>query len=444
MKKIKYLTFSILSLVLTASCTDEDNDKSPGNPVIDAKTGFTGAYFGDHLPFTIGVSDHVPLSTLTARLYFGDGQVAETVIRTKENGDYSGSIYVPFYKDIPDGTATLEFTLTDIRLSSVTKSFDLPVSRPAYPYLILVAANASYPMRPTGAPNEYAATEAFPSTDFPAYIKTPAFGERGSEITFGWEGGAVREGVTAAIPFISPQAGVYSVTFNTKTYAAAPFFEVLVNGQKLRMADRENFTIDLNLTQGETLTVEGIPDIADWWTDPDFFTKVSDNQYGFVPIAGRYRITANTTHRYFNVEVMSDNAPATLQPDGAGAIWVIGTDVGKPSVTGNEVGWNTDKALCMSPVGGGKYRLTLTGGRTVNTGSINFKFFHQKGWGGEFASNLTTASDIVFVGSGGDSGRDPGNLGIVAGKTLEEGVTYVFIVDVSAGIDHAVLTVEKK
>jgi hypothetical protein len=212
----------------------------------------------------------------------------------------------------------------------------------------------------------------------------------------------------------------------------------------MAMADKENFQIEMQLTQSQKLTVEGIENIANWWIDPDFFTKVSDNIFTFAPITGKYRITANTTLQYFKVEAMSGSTLATLQSDGSGAIWVIGTDIGKPSVAKNEVGWNTDKGLCMAPLEGNKYRLTVVGGQTINIESINFKFFHQQGWGSEFTTNLTTTSEIVFVGSGGSSGRDSGNLGLVAGKTLEEGATYVFTVDVSAGIGNAVLTVVKK
>ena len=98
----------------------------------------------------------------------------------------------------------------------------------------------------------------------------------------------------------------------------------------------------------------------------------------------------------------------------------------------------------MSPIGGKKYQLTVVGGQTVRTESINFKFFHQKDWGGEFGSaSITTTSDIVFIGNG-SNGADNGNLALTAGTTLETGTTYVFVVDLSAGIDNAVLTVTKK
>jgi len=445
MNKLKYLFIGFIGFSLLTACSDDnDYELSPGNPVLETQTQFAGAHFGDDYPFTVTVSDNVPLSTLTAKLYFGDEEVSKTVIRTKENGEYAGTIRIPFYKDVPDGTATLEFTLMDTHLTSATKSFNLPVTRAGYPYLILVTADASYPMLPTGVPYEYAATRAFPSTEVSAYIKTPVINDNGNEISFGWEAGAITDGVTADIPFVSPQAGVFSVTFNTRTYTAGPFFEILFGGLRMSMLDRENFTADISLTQNQEITVEGIADIADWWIDPDFFTKVADNQFTFVPMDGNYRIIANTTHKWFRVEALTGSSLATLQPDGTGAIWVIGERVGKPSVATNEVGWNTGNALCMSPIGGKKYQLTVVGGQTVSTESINFKFFHQKDWGGEFGSaSITTTSDIVFIGNG-SNGADNGNLALTAGTTLETGATYVFVVDLSAGVDNAILTVTKR
>lgn|SRR5690554_4608458 len=98
----------------------------------------------------------------------------------------------------------------------------------------------------------------------------------------------------------------------------------------------------------------------------------------------------------------------------------------------------------MAPIGDKKYRITLVAGESINDEEINFKFFHQKDWGGEYGSqSLTTESDVVFVGNG-TNGRDNGNLGLVENTSLEVGATYVFTVDLSAGNDNAVLTVVKE
>ncbi|RKD90938.1 DUF5125 domain-containing protein [Mangrovibacterium diazotrophicum] len=446
MKNFKYLILMFMGLVAFNACTDDEVSEiqQSGNPVLTVDDQFADVHFGDVVPFTVSVSDELSLSTLAAILYFGEEEVERTTIRTKEDGEYSGTIEVPFSKDIPDGTATLEFVLTNTTLKQATQTFDVPITRAQYPYLILVTADASYPMLPTGEANEYAATAAFPSTDLPAYIKTPVLDDKGTEIVFGWESGAVTEGITTEIPFVSPVGGTYSVTFNILTYEAAPFFEILVDGVNMEMVDKENYQIDVDLTQGQILTIDGLDDIADWWIDADYLTKQEDGVYTFVPITGKYRISANLKLKYFRVEVLDGSSVASLNSDGTGAIWVIGDNVGKPSLTDNVVGWNTDNALCMAPIADQKYQLTVVGGQNISTDAINFKFFHQKGWGGEFGSTtISTSSDLVFVGDG-TNGRDSGNLGLVSGVTLETGATYVFTVDVSAGIDQAVLTVIKQ
>ncbi|MDR1983496.1 MAG: DUF5125 domain-containing protein [Prevotellaceae bacterium] len=442
MKKYIYL---LMTLIILNSCS-KDEVQILGNPSLELRSELNAAMLGDSLVFTATVSDDVPLSTLKAKFYLGEELVSETVIRTKNNGDYTGKIYIPYFPNIPNKTATLELVLQNTSMTSITKTYEIEVNRPDYPYLILVTRNGMYPMVKTGT-YQYAATELFPSTDLPAYIKTPIISEWGNEISFGWDNGGITQGSTTEIPFVSSVSGVFSVTFNTLTYEASPFFEIFVNNQKMDMVDKTNFKIDLELTTGQEIIIDGIDDIANWWIDVDFLTKVLNNTFALVPVDGKYRITANTEHKYFRIEAMQGNDLATLQPDGSGAIWVIGNGIGKPSYVTNHVGWTTENALCMSPIGNNQYQITFKAGETVDASSIDFKFFHQAGWGGEYSNaTLSTSSAIVFVGDGstqdynGDN-RDPGNLGLL--QALEANAVYVFVIDVSAGIDNAILTVTK-
>lgn len=445
MRSIKYYIVSIFAIIGLLSCEEEVNDlQQEGNPSLVIQNQFTNVHFGDNLTFHAIVNDDIPLSTLTAILYFGEEEVERVTVRTKENGEYSGNISVPFLKDIPDGTATLEFVLVNTTLKSTVQSFDISITRAQYPYLILVTTNGSYPMVPTGEPNEYAATEPFPSTELPAYIVTPVVDEKGREIMFGWESGAVTNDVTESIPFVSSVGGTYTVTFNTLNYQATPFFEILLDGKKMTMVDKDNYEIDIDLNKDQEFMIEGLGDIEDWWIDTDYLTEIEAGKYSFNPISGKYRVRANLKLKYFRVEVLDGNAPAVLKADGTGAIWIIGDQVGKPSYTENHVGWNTSNALCLAPIGNKTYQITFVAGESINPSEINFKFFYQKDWGGEFGSaTLSSESDIVFVGDG-ENGRDNGNLGFVSGATLEEGATYIFTVDLSAGNNNAVLEVTKQ
>ncbi|MFB5946475.1 DUF5125 domain-containing protein [Albibacterium profundi] len=441
MKRFLYPMVLLAGVLILASC-EKDEVKKVGNPVIESKTEFTSAHFGDSLEFTVNVSDaEVPLSTVKAQLFFSEEMVSETVIRTKTNGDYSGKIYVPYYANIPNGTATLKLVLQNISQTITEEQYDLALTRPDFPYLTLVASDKEYRLERTDL-YEYTLDEQLPAK-VSGYLKAPAVGDQGNELTFGWEDDAIVEGSTNNIPFSNSSSGQYAITFNTFDYHASPFIiAYAINGTVMQRVDDEHFRLDASYAQDEELIIDGIEDLDNWWIDPDFIKKDDQGKFFFVPQSGNYRITADFSLKYFAVEALHNGEPASLRDDGTGAVWIIGDGIGKPSFATNMVGWNTDKALCLSPIGNKKYQVTVVAGTNVKTDDINFKFFHQKGWGGEFTTQITTTSDLIFIGTG-DNGRDPGNLGIVEGQSLEEGATYVLTLDLSAGNDHAVLSVEK-
>lgn len=427
----------IIALIGFTAC--EDEKESAGQPILTINSDVSASHFGDSIAFTATVADkEVPLSTLKAQLFFGDEKVSETIIRTKTFGQYSSKIFVPYLQNIPNGTATLKFVLQNIRFATKEESFNLPLTRPDYPYLTLVTETGNFNMERTGL-YQYAATSDFPQK-VKGYIKTPVISSQGNEITFGWMNGAIKEGSIATIPFSNATAGNYSILFNTLNYSAGPFITLKFAGTEMSMINDDNYKVEINLTKNQAIEVTGIADIDEWWIDEDYLTKNQDGTFSFRPVTGKYRVTANFNRRYFIFEAMNGSNLASLQDDGSGALWIIGTDIGKPTLA-NEVGWNTDKALCLAQVEAKKYQVTVVADESIKSTSINFKFFHQKGWGGEYTHNaLTTTSSIILVGNG-TNGRDPGNLGIVSGESLTPGKKYVFMVDITAGKNSAVLTV---
>ena len=441
MKKRLYYAAALASLLAFTGC-DDDDTKIVGNPVMNIDLTVSDGYFGDSIPFIIQASDaDVALSTLKAKLFYGEEQVMETVIRTKVNGDvYEGKIFAPFWANIPDGKATLKYVLQNINFTTSEMETEIALKRADYPYLTLVAEDGTEYRMDRDAQYQYSATQNFPK-ELLAYIKTPVVSEYGNEITFGWESGGIKEGTTTSIAFSSTEIGAYSIEFNTLTYEASPFTKILIDGNEMEAIDSENYQIDLTLKQGQVLAFDGLPDYDNWTIDPDFFQKNNNGELTFLPIGGSYRIIANLKLKYFFVQAMSAGAPATLQSDGTGAIWIIGEGVGKPSLAAREVGWTTENALCMSQIEAKKYQVTLVAGRSVKADNINFKFFHQQGWGGEFSgTDLISTSNIVGVGTGED-GHDNGNLYLHDGQSLTVGRIYKFVVDVTAGISNAVLTV---
>ena len=444
MKTLKYIALSLLVAASTTACKDDPEllttDVGPEMTVVSADA--SGVY-GGKVNFEVTMTDRYALSTLKAQVFFDDEMVAEEVIRTKEDGTYSGSVTLPFYKNIPDGDATLRLVGQNVRFGTTTVERSLAVSRPKPAYLTFVLGDAEYRMEPTDNDYEYAVTDDFPQKP-QGYIATPELDASGSVVTFGYdsESGGVVADSTDAIPFANSNAGEFTITFNLLTFEGSPFIKLLFGETEMTMVDNDNYSIVTTLTKDQTYTLTGVSDFADWDVDRDFFERAdaSDPEtLTFLPMTGMYKVTANFKHSYLKIEAMkSATELATLGDDGSGAIWAIGgTDVGKPTLK-NAASWSPeDGGMCLARVADKKYQLTLVAGISLNASSFDFKFFHQKTWGGEFGGDdISTASDIVKI-------SDSGNLGLVEGKTLDLGGIYRFTVDITGGNKAAVLTVEK-
>jgi hypothetical protein len=456
MKNLMYIALAALCTMSLAACSNDDNDSAPGNPVLTLSSTESSAQFGDSIPFTVNVTDegNIPLSTVKAFLYYGDELVSTTVIRTKTYGDYSGKIFAPFYKSIPNGTATIKYVLQNIHFTKVEKDEDVALTRPKYSYITLVTSDGSYQMTPDASnPYLYSATINSSSNTIKGYIEAPAAGTNGNKIDFGLSSGTVTQGSTDAISFISASSGDITVTFNTYTYEYSPLFQPVFNGTNMTYYASGTYTYYGTLTQGQKYTVSGANDMMSsdsWYYDPDFFTKNSDGSYTFNAVTGSYMVAANFDMKCFLIYAMKDASnKASLNSDGTGALWIIGSGgIGKPYYAYYGVNWNTDKAICMAQVKKGVYQATLTVGQQLDPTDVNFKFFFQSGWGDEFdgatgsSHHLTTTSNVFYVGDG--TTGDNGNIYKYDTATMNSGDTYVLTVDCSAGTTEATFTVTKK
>lgn len=444
MKTLKYIALSLLAAACTTACKDDPELLTTDvGPEMTAVSSDASGVFGGKVGFEATMTDRYALSTLKAQIFFDDEMVAEEVIRTKENGTYSGTVTLPFYKNVPDGEATLRLVGQNVRFGQTFVERPLAASRPKPDHLVFVLGEQEYRMEPTGVDYEYAVTADFPQKP-QGYITTPDLDGQGSVVTFGYssEQGGIVSDSTEPIPFANSNAGEFTVTFNLKSFEGSPFIKLLFNDAEMTMVDNDNYSIVTTLTQNQTYTLTGVSDFADWDIDRDFFERADASNpeaLTFLPMSGMYKVTANFKHSYLRIEAMkSATELATLNEDGSGAIWAIGgMSVGKPTLK-NAASWSPEQGgMCLARVADKKYQLTFVAGVSIAASSFDFKFFHQKTWGGEFGGDdISTASDLVKI-------SDSGNLGLAEGKTLDLGGIYRFTVDISGGNTAAVLTVEK-
>ncbi|MBQ8455686.1 MAG: DUF5121 domain-containing protein [Bacteroidaceae bacterium] len=185
-----------------------------------------------------------------------------------------------------------------------------------------------------------------------------------------------------------------------------------------------------------------------WYYDPDFFARQPDGGYVFLPISGKYSLTADFTCNAFHIIPLDeDGQPFTYDPEqSTGCVWVIGANssIGKPFYAeGSDSSWDEANAIPMAPIAGSKFRLTLEVGKQLNPDMVNFKLFHQNCFtGGEFTMTskprITTSSRIFTVSN---TTFEKGNIKLRTTAKITEGQTYVFTLDTS-NTSKSVLTVE--
>ena len=433
MKILKYIAVSLIAGAGLMACNDDPELQTTDiGPEMKILSSDASALFGSVANFEVSMTDQHPLSTLKGQLYFDDEMVGETVIRTKTNGTYEGSVAVPFYKEISDGTATLRLIGQNTYFGLTTLETQVDVSRPDPDHIFFVSGDTEYRMNRT-AKYQYSVTAEFPQKP-KGYFRTDELDADGNFMTFGWVDGAVAADSTAPIPLSNSLAGEFDVTFNLLTFEATPFVKLLFNGTEMEMIDGSHYQLVQRLTQNESYELEGIPYLDTWTIDPDWFELQADGKLKAMPIDGYYCITVDTDNSFISAYICDASGVAGKfdTATGKGALWLVGNGLGKPK-TANAPGWTPENGICLSPVADGSYQVTAVGGISLATSSIDFKFFGQNdGWGPvELKGDLLSAdSDLILVGTGsketGGNGVDSGNVALIEGKSFETGGVYVF------------------
>lgn len=446
------VSIAVLAGILTLSSCKKEFEYvfADHGPDVVVNSYSESAYMGSVIGFSVAISDpEFALSTLKSELYFDAVAVNDVTIRTKEQGTYEGEIAVPLMADIPDGTATLVFTGTNVgQGQTVLDPVEVSVTRPDFEYLTLRTEEGQEYRMDRIEKYVYSVTELFP-VNVNAIIEAPAIAEGEDPVSFGWNGTEIDAESDGMIPFSNGVAGEYEVTFNTFSFEGSPFVTLTINDEETTMIDTDTYEAVLDLVQGQTVTVDGyVPGFEDWTIDPDWFETVSDGEYRFLAVDGKYKIIIELDNKFFRVEAMkSDTELATLNADGTGAVWLIGdANVGKPTME-QGASWSPELGgLCLAQIEPKKYQITLTAGINILTDAVDFKFFHQKTWGGEFGGGTITSQSPLFI-----SGESDGNIHIAEGQTLELGAVYRFVLDLTAAtydasaskMSGAILTVEK-
>lgn len=441
------LLFGLCALSLT-SCNDKNDDfDDKGSSQVVSIIAPSKVYMGDSIEIKYSIkANEFRANQSKVQLYVGGEMVSERMMTTPNDGDYSGKILVPYYKGIEDQDITVKVRTQNERFAAATAEQTISMERPKYNKLFLVDSEGKrHEMTPSASdPFLFSVTDEFPSELY-ATIIAPAYGENGNEIVFGSSDGAITNGVNDAINFSADTDGLYTVTFNTKTYQGTPFVKFAMNGVEFVKVDNDNFKVDGELKQGQEIEITGLKaDYANYWINPTFFDVIkgtNGKKLRFRGQDGQYRVTCDKSKKYFRVlPLSSDGSALASMVNNEPGVWVIGdANIGFPSYKTNKSGWNPKEAnaIPFCPMGNDIYELVLLAGTNINPGTINYKCYYQNGWGTEFVYGNYASTDGMqpfFVVNPSDGNIKKGNSGITSGKY------YRIRLDLSDGPKKAVIS----
>lgn len=416
---IVFVAMAAVALSCAKTPTFERAEKGPEMKV----NSFTeSTYMGANIKVNLNLSDtDFALSTIKAVLYYGETEVASETLRTKTEGNYELSIQAPLLKEIPDGTANLVLRAQNVGLGITETALDVALKRPDFETLSLVdESGKSYELKKIEN-YVYARTDNFPSY-VNSTVVTPQFND-GETITLGWDGSALSASSTELIPFGSSIAGNYTIKLNLFDLSISPTGSAAV----VSVAEYK---------KGQKMEFGNVVDLNAWTIDPDFFDVDKESKaVTFRAIDGLYKMEYDTKSMFIRVEPMKDaQTPLSLAEDGTGAVWLIGSSFGKPEIGPS---WNTETgAYPAAQVERKIYEFTLAVPGQLAVSGSEFKFFHRKGWEGEFKKPDFKKIDL----SPAFEMTDAGNIKAV---DVKPGKGYKIILDLTEGINKAAVSYEE-
>lgn len=438
---------AVLVVLPLTSCNEEaDKFDDHGSATIVSLTGTEKAYMGDSIRFDFVVaSSGVQINQAKVQLYYGNDMVSESFYSLKGDGAYSGSVLAPYLKDAEDGDARVVVRIQNERFSTDSKEMVFPVKRPTYKTLTLTAEDGTeYTMYPSASdPYTFVAHEAFPAL-WNAKISAPAFSDgtgneylKGNPLNFGLENGKIAINGSEGIKIDNESVGYdkdgkYDVTFDTRTFACSPLYKFGVEFHSTGNIEGfevsgNNMSVTAQFVKDEIITLHGLGDLyPTLWKNPSYFDEVEGEPrlLHFRGRTGKYTLTVNKSLAALQM-VQTEGTSANGHVN-ASVMWLVGNNqIGFPSYSKNQINWNTGRAFALCPIDTYKYELVMLVG--TNIGSVSFKMYTNKNWGGEWRlpGDYKIVEGAEYVAAASDGNFNKG------GKWPETGKYIVYTFDTS-------------
>ena len=436
--KLKYILWCGIAMLLAACQPDNYRKVYPaGNPVVEARLLTPEVQFGqDTIALFVTVSEtQTPLSTLRVKVMVGVNMIASEELRTRDF-HYADTLRyaVPFGANMPEGeqvkvylTATnVEGTATDFILSGCVGH------RPAIETLYIMPPTIDYTALGKGKqmtqeddrfvayglgyPKSMQCLLAVVGTKFGRVDWThPVFGMMDGKLSLitqaQFESGeatpiTIEDDQVESIDTITFDPITFALTYSGKVAQPVTSLDVMndlaeepasitsTSVRKLYRGAKVYFAKDSEFTLTGVQNVETA-------CNYDYMEWLGGDKVKWLGETGMYNTYYHLAGDYVVIEPLAD----LVYPD---AMWLCGVGMGQPTATPEVTsGWGFDspnQSFAARTIAPKIYQFTVYMKNTPDAehtgfGTVNFKFFHQHGWGGEEASTNYTISGLNVIAS---------------------------------------------
>ena len=415
MKRIFQILFlALIAIGYTACQPDSFREVFPkGDPQMEANMLTKEVNFGsDSISFEVTITEkETPLSTLAIKVIVGMNVIASEEVRTPDLMFKKIFTYaVPFGPNMPEGEPVKVY-LTATNVEGTTKDLilnDCIGHRPALETMYVMPPTIDY--KPLGKGKQMTwDSEKFVAENlgYPKSIECllAVEGTKFGRINWAKPVLGMLNGKLSLITEEQFNAGeatpiqlandniesIDTIHFNPLT------FELYFSGKVAQPVSALDVNVDLAEVAGKTyryakiffdpaieVTVSGVANMATAY-NLDYMEVANGNVVKFLGEKGMYEVYYLPAEDYIVVEPLKDAVyPNVMWMTGVG----FGLPVAEPKTQG---GWGFDNLgqyIACRTVAPKVYQFTAYLKNGVNAdfetyGSLNFKFFHQKGWGGE-------------------------------------------------------------
>lgn len=442
---MKKLIPILLATLLIAACQPKHyRDVYPkGNPVIQATMLTDSVQFGsDSVSFRIVIDEkQTPLSQLQVKVMVGLRVVANEMVRTKDKHYENVLTYpVPFGPNMPEGEEVKVY-LTATNIEGTATNFILGGcygKRPAMPTMYIMPPTVTYTAIGKGQQMNWDEEKGvFVAYDlkYPKSIQCllavvgtkfgrvdwnyPVFGMVNNSLQLiskdQFEGGEA----SAVILEDDNYETLDTICFNPITFEitiggkiATPVTAINVQtdlaeapAYMSKSAAKEYLGAKIFFDLNSEVEITGVTDLSKAY-NLDWMEYLGGNKVRFLGSKGIYYLSYKVEEDYLVVEPMYDIEAPDL-------MYLCGVGMGQPSWSPDATsGWGFDSpnqnfvGRLIAPK---TYQFTVYMKNDAENadhpgfGSVNFKFFHQHGWGGEETSLDYTQSGLNIVSSSEES-----------------------------------------